>query len=106
VVERKRILDSLSRSAELTKGYRWPIFGAVVVFYLGAAILQMAVRPMFGLAIMAPNAAAMSTTYIILNAVIQLFTSMVSTTGVATIYYELRSVKEGIGPEQLASVFD
>jgi len=106
VVERKRILDSLSRSAELTKGYRWPIFGAVIVFFLGATILGMAVRPIFGLAIMAPNAAAMSTTYIILNGVIQVFTSMVSTTGVATIYYELRSVKEGIGPEQLASVFD
>jgi hypothetical protein len=106
VVERKPILDSLSRSAELTKGYRWPLFGTIVVFYLGAAILQLAVRPIFGLTLVAPSVGAMSVAYIALDSVVRIFTSMVSTAGVATIYYELRSVKEGVGPEQLASVFD
>jgi hypothetical protein len=48
----------------------------------------------------------MSVAYIALDSVVRIFTSMVSTAGVATIYYELRSVKEGVGPEQLASVFD
>jgi hypothetical protein len=31
---------------------------------------------------------------------------MVGGTGVATIYYQLRAIKEGIAPEKLAAVFD
>jgi hypothetical protein len=32
--------------------------------------------------------------------------TLVSYTGLAVIYYELRRLKEGIGPEALASIFD
>jgi len=32
--------------------------------------------------------------------------AVIASAGVASIYYELRSIKEGIGPEALASVFD
>jgi hypothetical protein len=31
---------------------------------------------------------------------------VIASAGVASIYYELRSTKEGIGPEALAAVFD
>jgi len=33
-------------------------------------------------------------------------TTLVAAVGVASIYYELRSAREGIGPEALAAVFD
>jgi hypothetical protein len=35
-----------------------------------------------------------------------MITSIIGSTFVAAIYYELRQIKEGIGPEALASVFD
>ncbi len=38
--------------------------------------------------------------------VIQVAESLVGAAGVASIYYELRSIKDGVGPSALASVFD
>ena len=32
--------------------------------------------------------------------------SLIGTTGVASIYFELRSIKEGVGARDLAAVFD
>jgi len=31
---------------------------------------------------------------------------MISATGIAAVYYEIRQLKEGIGAESLAAVFD
>jgi len=39
-------------------------------------------------------------------AVIQAFEALISTVGVAAIYFELRRIKEGVGVSELASVFD
>ena len=36
----------------------------------------------------------------------QTLSALVGATGVASVYYELRQVKEGVGAEQLAAVFD
>ena len=51
-----------------------------------------------------------SLTFHILNslftALTQAATTMISATGVAAIYYEIRQLKEGIGAENLAAVFD
>ena len=39
VVEEWGVTQSLTRSAELTKGYRWPIFGLILLVIVGAAIV-------------------------------------------------------------------
>jgi hypothetical protein len=47
----------------------------------------------------------LNVTYVVAASVLRIITTIISTVGIASLYYELRSSKEGIGPEQLASVF-
>jgi hypothetical protein len=47
-----------------------------------------------------------SLTVLIPQSILSLLTSVVSGAGVAILYSELRSIKEGIGEDQLAAVFD
>jgi hypothetical protein len=108
VTEGPGILSALGRSAELTRGHRWPIFGLVVMLFLAQIMLQAAAAPFMG-TFSPQTAATISMTSLavhegvnlLVSAVIAMFTAV----GAASIYYELRSIKEGIGPEQLAAVF-
>ncbi len=104
VIENTPIMTTFSRSSELTRGHRWPIFGIYIVFYLGVAAIEYAARPFFGLAMTANVALAPG--YFVVLAIVGTLTAVVAATGTACIYYELRSAKEGIGPEHLASVFE
>ena len=40
------------------------------------------------------------------TALAQAITTMISATGVVAIYYEIRSLKEGIGADSLAAIFE
>jgi hypothetical protein len=102
VAEHTGILASFSRSRELTAGYRWPIFGTLVVLWLGSGIAQTAIRPMVA-------AGTVSTTaYVgaLLTALVTAIVAVASATLHASIYYELRMIKEGAGPAQIAAIFD
>jgi hypothetical protein len=104
VIENTPIMESFSRSSALTKGHRWPIFGIYVVFYLAVGAIEYAARPFFGLT-MTSNL-ALSPGYFVVLAIVGTLTAVIAATGTACIYYELRSAKEGIGPEHLAAVFE
>lgn len=104
VIENTPIMASFSRSSALTKGHRWPIFGLYVVFYLVVMAIEFAARPFFGLTMM--SNVATSPAYFVVLAIVGTLTAVIAATGTACIYYELRSSKEGIGPEHLASVFE
>ena len=107
VVENRGVTESMDRSRELTKGHRWSIFGLSVILFVVSMIIGLLVGGvgaatgggfMTGSFNMGLN---MATT-----AISNILTSVISAAGVAALYYELRSVKEGVGPEELASVFD
>ncbi|WP_271083559.1 hypothetical protein [Brevundimonas sp. NIBR11] len=107
VVESRGVTESMQRSRELTKGHRWSIFGLAVILFVVSMIIGLLVGGigaatgggfMTGPVNMGLN---MATT-----AISNILTSVVGAAGVAALYYELRSVKEGVGPEELASVFD
>jgi hypothetical protein len=104
IVENTGISESFSRSVRLTAGHRWAIFGILLIVWLGTAAVEFAARPLFGIAISA--GAATTPSYSILVGVVHIFTYMISATIAASIYYELRSAKEGIGPEHLAAIFE
>jgi hypothetical protein len=107
IAENTGVMQSFSRSQELTRGYRWPIFGIFVVFYVIIVIVEFVTRPLFGLGMLSQaSALAAVPLYFVLTGVIHVFTSVIASAGVACIYYELRTVKEGIGPQQLAAVFE
>jgi hypothetical protein len=105
VAEHKGIFESFSRSRELTKGFRWPILGTLAVYFIGAAIAQTATRPLITIGGVNGNS-AMFYVGTALSALIGAVIAVASATLVACIYYELRVIKEGVGPEQIASVFD
>jgi hypothetical protein len=103
LIEDLSISDCLKRSAALTLGYRWQVFGLVVLttgvllggtFLLGAIlVLADMVDDGFGA----------------LDIVLWLWTGLyyaVAAVIAATLYYRLREVKEGLGLDQLAAVFD
>jgi len=112
IVERPGVFDSISRSWELTSGYkRW-----ILLLWILMTIASMIIGGVFGFLSFAlgdPTTMAMggvSMTYLfvsaIFSALIQAISTMISAVGIAAVYYEIRYVKEGVGAESLAAVFD
>lgn len=107
VAEKRGVFDAMQRSRDLTRGYRWHIFGLLVIYLVLSMIVGMLVG---GVNLAAggtfSGGAPSSIVNMVSNALTNTLTSVVASAGVAALYYELRAIKEGAGPEQLASVFD
>jgi len=113
LIEREGPTHSIGRSAELTAGHRWAVFGLVllylVFFYASIIGLGMVLAAMGNIG---SNAAGVMTKdmsgYIYAGAMagVETLTSLVATVGMASLYFELRRVKDGVGVDELAKVFD
>ena len=98
VIERIGPIASLKRSAQLTDGNRWPLFG-LYVFLVALGLVPQLVSSLLTL---------------IGGRVVGLFASLVLQGAIigyayclsVTVYEELRSVKEGIGNPAVGAVFD
>jgi hypothetical protein len=102
VIEHSSIIGTFRRSASLTRDYRWPIAGlviAVTVVPFALGIVALMILRALGI----PPASYISATVI---SAISLLTLPPIGVIHAALYSELRTVKEGIGPQQLAAVFD
>lgn len=97
VVERVNPFKSMSRSADLTSGHWWPILGVLAVLM----VINIAVSAGLGAAVPRGTLAAR----LVLWVWGTLATSY-SSVFAGILYHDLRAVKEGIGIEQIASVFD
>lgn len=101
VNEKLGVTGSMSRSAELTKGSRWPLFGLYVVLIIVIYALQIALG--LGLALLTSMFG-----FIAALAVIG-FVSSISTIAMsiaaAVAYIELRLIKEGTDVKDLAEIF-
>lgn len=118
IVEHTGITGSLNRSRELTQGYRVQILGLFIVYFIFAAIGSLVVSILIGVVLGFPIGLSGASLKIVSEAANSVLWQMSSdimdavvfiTIGsslVAAVYYELRQVKDGIGPESLASVFD
>ena len=103
VVEKTGVSQSFSRSSELTKGMRWRVFALMIVYsIIGAIIGAIGSLPIYAL--------ASSTIGLIIAGIIYSFVSVISVmigaVGVTVLYFELRTIKEGIGTDALAAAFD
>lgn len=97
VEERADIGEAMNRSTYLTDGYRWEVFQ--VLFVLGVLNL--------GSAVLVAVAADWNPTFsLILSGVQSVLAVGLSATGTAVMYYRLRSLKESIDVDQIASVFN
>jgi TM2 domain-containing membrane protein YozV len=89
----------MKRSAALTKGHRWKVFGLLLLLIL----VSLIVAGLLQLVLMQVG----STILVLLGTLLwgALWTAFYSI-AVVTTYHDLRVAKEGIDIEQIASVFD
>jgi len=106
VMEHTGIAETLNRSTQLTHGHRAQIFALLVIYYVITLAIGFSVRPLAGLPYLGTGGTRNSVlVFMILSGVVRTFLGLLLAGGVASIYYELRLVKEGYEPEQLAAVF-
>lgn len=99
VVERRGVMDSLRRSIDLTKGYRWPIFGLVLLYvaastgfaYAGGSFLDYETSYLRSLFIEWGGTVVLDAFFAVASAVI---------------YFDLKRIKEGAHVEEIAAVFN
>lgn len=106
IVERTGVFGAFGRSADLTRGHRWSICGLVLIYLVASGVVQQVLNSIMGVTFGAATAEAQMLNQLPVNALIGVIASVLTSTGIAAIYYELRSTREGVGPEALAAVFD
>jgi hypothetical protein len=111
VVERTGVFGAFTRSGALTKGNRWRIFGLLALYVIVYGAIQQTLLNLAGVGFAAQAQAGnplsiLSPGYAVVMALLTVANTLVSYVGLAVIYYELRRVKEGVGPEALAAIFD
>jgi hypothetical protein len=91
-------IQSMSRSAELTKGHRWQIFGIMflvgILNWIGSLILGLVLAP------------AGATVAALVNLVWTAAWAVYFNCLLIMIYHDLRVAKEGVDTAQIAAVFD
>jgi hypothetical protein len=99
VEERKGVIGSMQRSAELTKGSRLRILLLLIIFFVAYIVLSMVVG-LFGLV-------AMSSPVLfgLIQAVLGTVVGLLAAAMIASLYVELRTVKEGATTESLGAIF-
>ncbi|MBY6068987.1 hypothetical protein KUW17_19755 [Leisingera aquaemixtae] len=91
----------LGRSADLTKDYRWPILGVLILIGICIGIFNYIAAFAAGLTVESGQLVA-ALAYLIPSAL----GAGLSGVSVALIYARLREIKEGVSVDQIASVFD
>jgi len=106
VVQRTGVFDSMGRSADLTKGRRWPIFGLMVVYLLAIVVIEVALVAVSGASMAAftttLNSGRFATVFMPLLTAAVL---PIGAVGVTSIYFELRAARDGLGADSTAEVF-
>ena len=111
VVEKEGPTSALGRAAELTKGNRWAIFGLILLYVALSWVVQIVIVLLVGAAAgqnqsMIGDIALSSLVLTVATALVTALLSLVSTLGAASLYFELRRVKEGVSVDDLAKVFE
>ena len=110
VADRTGIFGSFGRSAELTRGNRWRLFGLFVIFFILLVVLGTIFNAITGVSTLAAQGPAAiermtSPLYIVMQVIQQTIAAVVSSSAIAVIYVELRRVRDGLGPQWLGEIF-
>jgi hypothetical protein len=95
VIEKSGVIDSLKRSAALTQGYRWQVFGLFLLVVVMALVGEFVLTGIGGEGMVGQ----------ILSFAWQVVLTAFSAVLCAVIYHDLRAVKEGIHLDTQANVF-
>jgi hypothetical protein len=99
VVERLGPIKSMGRSARLTKGHRWKMFGLWLLTIIGGAIVQGVL--VSAAAMIGGRPLALLIQFVV-SAVWGAFYAIL----IVVAYHDLRVAKEGVDTDQIAAVFD
>jgi hypothetical protein len=109
VEERPGVGNALSRSSYLTAGYRGEVFGILFIIGVLNFGLQFFAMVVWGVSMATsgnleaePNPGVL----LFLTNLVSIVITSLSATAAAVMYYRLRSVKESVDFDQIASVFD
>ena len=91
---------ALGRSIQLTKGYRWPILGALILLYLVVIGINL-VLGLFSVALFSTSPILGIIVYSAFGAIGSALLSI----GFVLIYARLREIKEGVSVDAIAEVF-
>jgi len=98
ITENEGVFASMARSAGLTKGYRWQIFGVFLLVTVATVLGGMVIG--FVAANFGPIVLQIAST------VWQVLAGAFGAVVAAIVYYNLRVVKEGVDIDRIAQVFD
>ncbi len=105
VIEQDGPTHALGRSAELTEDHRWAIFGLLLLYLVFVYSLTFGYRlALSGASGILPDAGGY--VFAAVSAAVGALLSLVRTVGMASLYFELRRVKDGVGIDEIAKVFD
>jgi hypothetical protein len=99
VVERLGVFASMARSSELTKGYRWQIFGTWLLIAIASGVIAAVLKGVLGLT---GNTGLVMAGSLAWSGLAGAFGAIF----VVVAYYDLRVAKEGIDIRQIAAVFE
>lgn len=110
VADRTGVIGAFGRSAELTRGNRWSIFGLLVIVWIVSIVIGSIVNAVLGVSAFGgdPLAVAeklLSPFGIALAVLRQTITAVVISAATAVLYVELRRARDGLGPEWLRDIF-
>ena len=111
IADRTGVTGAFGRSATLTRGNRWRIFGLALITYVVVLVMSLVLLQLSGINAFAQpdaasiQAAALTPVALILNLVTNVLTSVISSTGIAVLYVELRRNHEGGGAKWLSEIF-
>lgn len=113
VADRLGIFDSFGRSADLTRGNRWRIFGLgvllwIILLVIGMVFGSITTAVMFSTpgALQDPIAMATNPVNVVIQAIQQTISAVIGAALSAVLYVELRRAREGAGPQWLAAIFE
>jgi Membrane domain of glycerophosphoryl diester phosphodiesterase len=109
VVEGYDATTSMRRSAELTYGFRWKIFGIALLVLISGLLVVGAISFFNGFLIgqllgpkgLIGDIAVQVSSLVLITALVAFYNSVI-----VVIYHDLRVTKEGVDIDQIAAVFD
>jgi uncharacterized membrane protein len=99
VIEGLGPIKSMSRSAFLTKGNRWRIFGILCLLYVGSIVLEQLIK------FLATHIAG-AMTGLVISLLFDVAVGAFGAVAIGVLYIQLRVAREGVDIEHIAKVFD
>jgi hypothetical protein len=108
IADRTDASSAISRSWRLTRGHRWPIFGLILIVFVGFIVAVIVLGALLGLAqpLLPKGLTTDQVDNVVLTPVLLMFFQTFLAVGATAIYWELPSTKTGGSADSTAAIFD